>query len=96
MALRVVTPADARRALERITPRRKALDNRRVSHLAELMRRGEFLPQGPEDGAGYRVVAFNDRGELASGRHRMRAVVESGRHVAMDVASWGDWPKRTV
>lgn len=96
MVLRVVTPADARRALERMTPRRNPVDNRTVSHLAELMRRGEFLPQGPEDGEGYRAVAFNERGELASGRHRMQAVIESGRHVAMDVAVWGDWPKRAV
>ena len=94
MALRVVTPAEARRALERLTPRREQLDNRTVSHLAGLMRRGEFLPKGPEDREGYRAVAFNDRGELASGRHRLQAVVESGRYVVMDVAEWGDWPKR--
>ncbi len=96
IVLRVVTPADARRALERMTPRRKPMDKRRVSHLAELMRRGEFLPKGPDGGDGYRVVAFNDRGELASGRHRMQAVIESGRHVAMDVANFGDWPTCTV
>lgn len=93
MTLRVVTPADARRALERMTPRRNPVNNRTVSHLAGLMRRGEFLPQGPEDGEGqpYRAVAFVSDGRLASGRHRMLAVIESGRHVAMDIADWKDW-----
>jgi hypothetical protein len=69
--LRIITPEWARKVLDELNPKNRAINAKHVAKLAEEMRAGRWKVNGD-------AIRFDLYGLLADGQHRLAAVVLSG------------------
>lgn len=74
-----ITPAKAKEYLSHNTINNRHLMAKRVHDLSRIMKNGEFVTTN-------QGIAFDDKGNLIDGQHRLAAIVESGVSVTMAVA----------
>jgi hypothetical protein len=74
-----ITPAKARQYLEAVDPaHQRPLSQKYVEELARAMRCHQWITN-------HQGVAFDEKGRLIDGQHRLTAIVESGQTVLMNV-----------
>lgn len=74
----VITPAIAREYLKKNTDRNRKLSKKVVENYAATMREGNWY-------ATHQGIAFNAKGELIDGQHRLKAIIEANVPVVMNV-----------
>lgn len=74
----VITPAIAREYLKKNTDRNRKLSKKVVENYAATMREGNWY-------ATHQGIAFNNKGELIDGQHRLKAIIEANVPVVMNV-----------
>lgn len=84
VAIEKLTPDKAKEYLARNT-RNRPIRERRVNQLVEAIQRGEWHLNND-------AIAFDDKGVLLNGQHRLAAVIQSGTPVDVMVI-WGAEPK---